>query len=177
MIIRGVTEADLPSIAAMVDDFVSDHKAASHPRPLSSLRAAYLGPSPIAHLLVASLSDRVVGMVEWSLFYDQFWALIGVRGEWLYVTPSARGLGVPAALVAELCSRGRASGAAFLRAGAYTPAAERLYERVALGSPSYECFVSAEAFQHLADLAGQPARSIVRNLPSPALSRTPARPR
>src|SRR4030095_15258493 len=44
---------------------------------------------------------------------------------------------------------------------------ERLYERVAIGRPTHECHVSAEAFQVLADLAVLAPREIVRRLPSP----------
>jgi GNAT superfamily N-acetyltransferase len=116
-------------------------------------------------------------MVEWSRFYDAFWSMFGVRGEWLYVRPEARGLGVAAALVAALCAHGRREGAEFLRAGAYTDDVARLYERCAIGGPSWECHVSAEAFHVLADLGGKPVREIVRGLPAKELGKVPARPR
>lgn len=66
---------------------------------------------------------------------------------------------------------GRADGAEFLHASAISDEVARLYERVAIGSESYECFVSAEAFHQLADLAGKPVREIVRGMPDPALNR------
>lgn len=89
----------------------------------------------------------------------------------------ARGLGVAAALVAALCAHGRREGAEFLRAGAYTDDVARLYERCAIGGPSWECHVSAEAFHVLADLGGKPVREIVRGLPAKELGKVPARPR
>lgn len=53
-----------------------------------------------------------------------------------------------------------------------------LYERAAMpGGSSTDVFLSAEAFQRLADLAGRPCREIVRRLPDPSLNTVPARKR
>src|SRR5262245_58340446 len=98
-------EADLDAVAAMVDDFVRGHPAERRPQPRESLRAAYLGPEPVAQLLVARKHDRVVGMGQWMRIYDMFWATYGAHVEWMYVRPELRGLGVAAAIVAEICAR------------------------------------------------------------------------
>jgi GNAT superfamily N-acetyltransferase len=177
MNVREARETDLPVVAEMIGDFVKGHIAEHRPRSPDNLRAAYFGERRVANLLVAERGERVVGMVEWSLFYDAFWSLFGVRGEWLYVRPEARGLGVSAALVAEVCARGRRDGAEFLRAGAYSDDVAKLYERCAIGGQSYECHVSAEAFHVLADLGGKPVREIVRGLPAKELGKVPARSR
>lgn len=164
----------------MIADFVKGHKAEHHPRSPENLRAAYFGDQTVAHLLVAEDHERVIGMIQWSRFYDQFWSMFGVRGEWLYVRPDARGIGIAAVLVAEIaeiCDLGRREGAAFLHAGAISDDIARLYARVAIGGPSYECFVSGEAFHVFADLAGRPVREIVRGLPTPEVSRIPPRTR
>jgi hypothetical protein len=50
------------------------------------------------------------------------------------------------------------------------PRNARLYERVAVGSASRSCHVSAAAFEAFAALAGLPPREIVRRLPDPALN-------
>jgi len=177
MEIRDARESDLPAIAEMIGDFVKGHKAEHHPRSAENLRAAYFGDAPVAHLLVATREDRPVGMVQWAKFYDVFWSMFGVQGEWLYVRPDARGLAIAAALVAEVCARARRAGAEFLRGGALTDDVARLYERCAIGAPSFECHVSGEAFQVLADLGGRPVREIVRGLPDRELGRVPARAR
>jgi hypothetical protein len=52
-----------------------------------------------------------------------------------------------------------------------------LYERVAMGWKAHECYVSAEAFQALADLAGLAPRDIIRRLPDPGLHQVAARAR
>lgn len=174
--VQPAVEADLDEVAAMVDDFVRGHPAERHPRPRESLRAAYLGPAPIAHLLVARRRERVVGMGQWRLIYDMFWATYGANLEWLYVRPEARGLGIAAVIVAETCSRARAAGAQFVQ-GTGSETVAGLYERVALGSPMRECILGGEAFQVFADLAGASPRDIVRGLPARQLNRVPARPR
>lgn len=160
----------------MIDDFVKGHPAEHHPRPLDTLRAAHLGEAAVARLIVATHRGRVVGMAQWFVIYDAFWAMYGVHAEWLYVRPELRGLGIAAALVAEVCACGRRAGAEFLKGGG-TEEVARLYERVAIGNPSRECHVSAEAFQVFADLAGRPIRELVRQLPTPELSRVTPRAR
>jgi hypothetical protein len=64
-----------------------------------------------------------------------------------------------------------------LHGGANNEAVAQLYGRFAIGGPSYECNVSAEAFQVFADLAGKPVREIVRGLPARELGRVTSRPR
>ena len=64
----------------------------------------------------------------------------------------------------------------FLRGGGDRDV-EALYERVAMGWKAHECYVSAEAFQAFADLAGLTPREIVRRLPAPGLNKVAARAR
>ena len=174
--VRSGREEDLADVAAMMEDFVKGHKAEHHPRPLAKLRSALFGDAPVAHLLVATRHGRIVGIVQWMLFFDMFWAMYGARPEWLYVQREARGIGVAAALIAEVCAQARRHGAEFLHGGG-SDEVSRLYERCAIGSATRECYLSAEAFQQLADLAGGPVREIVRRLPTSDLNRVPARPR
>lgn len=177
ILVRPALEADLSEIAGMLEDFVAGHPARAHPRPLSRLREAYFDADPVACLLVATRDSRVVGMAQWKRTYDMFWAMFGGAVEWLYVRPEARGLGIPAALTAEICRQIRNAGGEFLTGVAEAAANSALYERVAMGWPSRTCYVSGEGFQSFADLAGMPLREIVRRLPSPDLSRMPAQPR
>lgn len=159
----------------MVQDFVRGHKAEHHPRPREVLREAYFGAQPVARVLVA-VKGGIVGMGQWSRVFEMFWAMHGGRPEYLYVRPQARGRGVAAAILTAICDDVRRSGGEYLWA-AYDEAVARLYERVAIGSHGRECHLSGEAFQRMADLAGQSPRDIVRGLPSAALNRVPARPR
>lgn len=70
----------------------------------------------------------------------------------------------------------RDAGGEFLHGGGNRDA-EALYERVAMGWKAHECYVSAEAFQAFADLAGLPPRDIIRRLPDPGLNTVSARAR
>jgi GNAT superfamily N-acetyltransferase len=175
--VRPATEADLSEVADLVQGFVRGHPAESHPRSLSSLKQAYFGDQPVAHLLVASVHGRLVGMGQWTLMYDMLWAMFGGEVAWLYVRPEIRGLGVAAALIAEICCQVRRAGGELVRGTADQTVNSALYERIARGWPSRECYLSAEAFQSFADLAGLSPRQIVRQLPKAELNRVPARPR
>jgi GNAT superfamily N-acetyltransferase len=174
--VRPACEADLNDIATMIDDFVSGHPAEHQPRPLGALRAAYFGEAPVAHLLVACKMGRIVGMGQWTLIYDMFWAMFGGNAEWLYVRPEARGRGIAAAIAAEICSQIRDAGGEFLHGGGDDEVSQ-FYERVAIGTPTNACHVSGEAFQVFADLAGASPRELARCLPSRDLNKVPARPR
>jgi GNAT superfamily N-acetyltransferase len=175
--IRPAAESDLEQVAEMVQGFVQGHPAEHHPRPLERLRAAYFGPNPAAHLLVASKRGCIVGMGQWIRTYDMFWAMFGAEIGWLYVRPEARGLGIPTAIIAQICRDVRLAGGEFVHGAAQEAKNAALYERVTVGWACRECILSAEAFQTLADLAGLAPREIVRRLPKPELNRTAARPR
>lgn len=75
--IRPGRDEDLAEVAAMIDDFVKGHPAEHHPRPIAKLRAALFGDAPVAHLLVATRRRRIIGMAQWFLTYDVFWAMYG----------------------------------------------------------------------------------------------------
>ena len=175
--VRSATENDLADIGEMLEHHVQGHPAQSHPRPLSRMREAYFGSRPVAELLVACRDDRVVGMAQWTRLFDNFWSAYGAELEWFYVRPDSRGLGIPAAVVAEVCRRARNDGCEFLKGGAEVDKTASLYEKVAAGWSSRTVYLSAEAFQVCADLAGQAPREIVRRLPDPELNRTAPRPR
>ena len=174
--VRLARETDLDDVEDMVNDFVKGHPAEKHPRSRSALREAYFGDAPVANLVVAVRDGRAVGMGQWTLIYDMFWGMYGGNAEWLYVRPEYRGRGVVVAIVAEICAQVRLAGGEFLHGGGGDEA-ERLYERAAIGRPTHECHLSAEAFQVFADLAGLAPREIIRRLPSLVLNRVPARAR
>lgn len=88
--IRPARETDLDAIAEMFDAFVEGHPSRDRPRPRERLRAAYFGAKPVAHLLVATRGDQVVGMVQWHLFFDAFWSMFAGRAEYLFVRPDAQ---------------------------------------------------------------------------------------
>jgi GNAT superfamily N-acetyltransferase len=168
--VRSATEADVDDIAELVRGFVAGHPAENHPRPLARLREAYFGHAPVAHLLVATRKGRIVGMGQWTRIYDMFWSAFGGEVGWLYVRPEARGLGIPAAIVAEISRQVRLDGGELLHGGSEVDVVTKLYERVAIGIAGRSCYVSAEAFHAFADLAGLAPREIVRRLPDPKLN-------
>ncbi len=175
--VRLAGEGDASALVDMVDDFVRGHPAENHPRTEQAVRAAYFGASPVAEVIVAEWNGDVVGMIQWARIFDMFWSMFGGLVEWLYVRPRARGLGLSAAMLAMASRRVRDSGGEFLYGSGGEKTAS-IYARLASASgTTMGYYLSAEGFQQAADLAGQPPRRIVRNFPSPALSRVPPRPR
>ena len=175
LLIRDARVEDVPAIEEMVEDFVKGHPAENHQRSSEVLREAYFGARPVAHLLVAERDGVVVGMGQWLLVHDMFWGMLCARAEWLYVRRECRGSGIVAAIVAAMCGQARRAGAQFLLGGG-GEGPSKLYERVAIGIPSRDCFLSGKAFQVMAALEGLPIRAIVRGLPAPELGRQPADP-
>jgi hypothetical protein len=173
LVIRSAHEADLDVVEQMVSDFVKGHPAEAHSRSRSKLRQAYFGAAPVARLLVAARGERVIGMGQWTLIYDMFWSVFGGNVEWLYVRPEHRGSGVVAAIIAGISAQVRDAGGEFLHGGGNRDV-ESLYERVAMGWRAHECYVSAEAFQALADLPSATITS-ARSADTPAP--VPCRPR
>jgi N-acetylglutamate synthase-like GNAT family acetyltransferase len=171
--LRYAHPGDIPEIERMVDDFVKGHPAATHPRSRETLREAYFGEHPVAHLLVAERKGELVGMAQWTMIYDMFWGKFGAEAAWLYVKPQYRRSGIVAALVARLCADAARAGAQFLHGGG-GEGPEELYERVAIGNSCRECHLSGRAFQVFAQLDGLPAREIVRRLPPRELGLLPA---
>jgi predicted N-acetyltransferase YhbS len=173
--IRTAEPKDIAEIENMVLDFVKGHPAEHHPRSSETLRAAYFGRQPVAHLLVAERGAEIVGMVQWTLIYDMFWGMLGAEAGWLYVKPRCRGSGIAAALVARLCAQAAEAGARFVHGGG-GDGPSKLYERVAIGQASRDCHLSGRAFQVFASLDGLPAREIVRRLPARELGLQPPEP-
>jgi hypothetical protein len=176
LIVRSACEADLDDIEKMISDFVRGHPAERHARSRSALREAYFGDVPVANLVVAVNHGVIVGMAQWTRIYDMFWSMYGGDVEWLYVRTEERGRGAVVAIVAEICAQVRRAGGEFLHGGG-DDEVERLYERAAIGRPTNECHLSAEAFQAFADLAGLAPREIVRRLPHAQLNRVVLRQR
>jgi len=170
LVVRSACEADIENIEEMVEGFVKGHPAETHTRSRSALREAYFGSAPVANLVVAVRAGHVIGMAQWARIYDMFWSMYGGNVEWLYVRPEHRGSGIVLAIIAGICAEVRLTGGEFLHGGGGDDV-EPLYERVAIGGPTHECHVSAEAFQVFADLAGLPPREICRRLPAVELNR------
>jgi GNAT superfamily N-acetyltransferase len=173
LVVRAASESDLAALEEMIRDFAKGHPAELHQRSPERLREAHFGPSPVARLVVATRDGRVIGMAQWTKIYEMFWGMYGASVEWLYVRPQFRGSGIVAAIVAEVCAQVRRAGGEFLYGGGGDDV-EPLYERVAIGSPTNQCHLSAQAFQAFADLAGLPPRSIVRSMPSVEQNRVTA---
>jgi len=151
---------------------VRGHKAERHERPIEVYRHEYFGPAASTRIFLAELRGQSVGIGVWRKIFDFFWGWYGGEVEGLYVRPSVRGLGVAPAILATICADIRAQGARFAHS-TYDEHLAPFYERVAIGSAGRSCFVSAKAFQALADLAGAHPRVIARSLPARELNFVP----
>lgn len=170
--VRRASEPDLPALMSLFEEFVRGHKAERHGRPIEVYRQEYFGPAASTRIFLAELRGQSVGMGLWRKVFDFFWGWYGGEIEGLYVRPSVRGLGVAPAILAAMCADMRGQGARFAHS-TYDDHLAAFYERVAVGSAQRSCFVSAKAFQVLADLAGAPPRVIARSLPARELNFVP----
>ncbi len=175
--IRLAEKRDIRDIVDMMTEFRKGHPSEKQPRGKRSIEDAYFGDKPAGELIVAERSGSVMGMVQWSREYDMFWETYYGIPDWLFVRSEARGLGLWVALMAFVCDRVRQAGGTFL-SGHGNEVTSHLYARFAsAGKAATPFYLSAEAFQQFADLAGSAPRDIVRKLPSLDLNRVAARPR
>ena len=172
LIVRRATANDVAVLAALIDEFAKGHPAEGHVRSVDTMKDAFFGDQPMAHVLLAEKNATAVGFGAWRKTYDMFWSMYGGEGIGLYVIPSCRGLGVALCIAAAICAEIRKDGGHFLQTS-YDPILGPLYERVGVGRAERACHVSALAFERLAAVAGRPAREIVRALPGKALNYVP----
>jgi GNAT superfamily N-acetyltransferase len=155
------TEADATTAGGLIDACMRELFAKSW----SGTGAQLAADLAAGHIAIALARDA--GFISWAPGYDLHHCVRGGEVADLYVTPAARGSGLVAQLVAFACAEVARSGGVFLRGTAVASAAP-LYRRVAWSWSSDEIILGGRAFRALADLAGQPARTIVRGLPPPA---------
>ena len=170
--IRPATLEDVPALAALNSDHMRElfHCAWTG----SAAALARDGFGLCFEFVVAARGDAVVGFVAWQRDYDLHNCIPGAELMDMYVAPSLRGLGVALQLVAAVAATSRTRGGTYVR-GLTTgdPNTRRTYERLAIAFDADNCIVGGRAFRVLADLAGKPARSIVRGLPDKAANWEP----
>ncbi len=163
--IRSATVADVPTLAALLDVYMQEVFSARWHGSRDALVSDGFGRK--FELIVAESSDAVlVGFVAWQPSYDLHHCIAGVEVIDMYVVPTFRGRAVSLLLIVQLASRVRDGGGSFVKGQAVTRrGVQGLYERVAMSFPGADCIVGGRAFRALADLAGRPARFVVKNLP------------
>lgn len=167
MQIRPATLDDAEALAAILAEYLAE-MGLGHPGSTpEELRRDVLSGGAGQRVLLAERGGRLIGLIAWDRAYDMHWAARGAQIADLYVEPASRGHGAALALVTALCAQARRDGAVFLRGDGYDRGSRtgRFYERIAVGFDSAECSCGGRAFRRLAELHGQPIRTILRNLP------------
>jgi GNAT superfamily N-acetyltransferase len=108
-----------------------------------------------------------IAFAAWASHYDLHHCMKGGTVIDLFVESAHRGRGVAAQLVIAIAIQVQQQGGEYITGGAVdNPSAQRFYQRCAHSFPAVECYVSGRAFRRLADLSGQPLRSVLKNLPA-----------
>lgn len=167
MHIRPATLDDADALSALLADYMREQGLGHPGSTADELRRDVLSGSSGQRVIVAERDGRPVGFVAWDRAYDMHWAARGIQIADVYVEPGSRGHGVALAMLVAVCAGGRAEGAVFVRGDSYdrSSATGRFYERIAVGMDAAECTCGGRAFRRLAELHGQPVRTIIRNLP------------
>ncbi len=167
MRILPATVADADALALLLADYLHEGYPGHIGANPGELQRDVLSGASGHHVLLADRDASSIGFAAWDTVYDMHWAARGAQVADLYVIPAARGLGVALELIAAVCAGVARDGGVFLRGGAYDrPSTRTAFARVAVvDSISGDTHLSARAFQHVASLAGRPARQILRELP------------
>ena len=162
--IRAATPADVPVLPSLLQPYTQE--AFGSPWHGSAEALTRDGFGAHFHTIVAEQSSQLVGFAAWTSSYDLHHCLPGGDVLDLYVTPSRRGRGVAAALLASVAAGIHARGGRYLRGQAIdNPISSRFYNRLAVHFPGGVSIVGGGAFARLAYLAGRPPRELVRAVP------------
>jgi GNAT superfamily N-acetyltransferase len=173
--VRAATSDDAHPIAALRLAYVEERFPSHRKYGADTILADALGEHAVVSLLVAERDATLVGFLAWMPTYDLQHGTRGGTVIGLYVVPALRGLGIALELVAAAAAAVQAAGGSFLHGGAYdrNGPVGRVYERIAIGFDSAECFLGGRAFRRVAALAGERARDILRGLPDRSENREP----
>ena len=167
MTVRRAAVEDASALSALLADYLREKYPSHRGTSADELRRDVLSDTGGHRVLLVDGRGGPVGFVSWDPVYDMHWAARGAQVADLYVVPSARGLGIAIALLAGCVPRPALK--VQLSCGA-DPMTEPLRRAGSMsvsrsGSISAECHCSGKAFRRLADLHGNPIRTIIRSLP------------
>jgi len=173
--VRAATPADCDALAALRLAYVEERFPSHRKYGADTILADAFGPGAAYSLLVAERAEQLVGFLAWGPTYDLNHGMRGGAVCGLFVVPSMRGHGIVLELVAAAAAAVAEAGGVFLHGGAYERSGPvgRVYERIAIGFDSAECFIGGRAFRSIVALAGGSARDILRGLPDRSQNHEP----
>ena len=134
----------------------------------------HLSGSEVKITIAETFGREVIALVAWVPTYDLHWCLKGGEVIDLFVCLPHRSRGVALLLITDVADEIQKQGGTYLKGGAVDSAiVHRLYQRLAMGLPGGEYYISGRAFRRLAELAGKKLREIISNLPEREWNREP----
>jgi len=166
------TVAELAPVARLLDDYVRQHlNMAAWPGSLDTFKRDYA--SGCFNMIVLYRQETIVGFAAWTRSYDLHHCVHGALLLDMYIAPAYRCQGLGAALICAIAAEITRLGWTYMRGQALSGPAARLYGRVGIRFGANEYNVSGQALRQLASLVGQPARDILRGLPTQAMNHQP----
>ena len=175
MDIRPARAGDGNTLATLLTAYLAEQFPGHVGTSAAALERDVLSGASGLRVLLAEARGQPIGFIAWHRVYDLHWGKGGAQVADLYVAPAHRGLGLALGLAAAVCATTEREGGSYLQGGAFDRASAvgRFYERIAVAFDSAECHCSGRAFRRLAELDGQPPRTIVRGLPPKAWNYEP----
>jgi predicted nucleotidyltransferase/GNAT superfamily N-acetyltransferase len=164
LIVRKAMADDDATLSVLLAECAVGHPAqGATPSPAWVREVMFTDPS-LCRVLLAERVGQPIGFAAWRPTYDYLFGVRGAEVVWLFVRPGHRGVGVAAALLAQVCADVLRDGGRFLWGSYGRAIVGKFYKRMVDTRPETAVGLPNASVVFLANLAGRTPRQIARAL-------------